>query len=294
MEKLDFAFSNTLRKDVVEIISDKLSNIGIMYRIFSRNKDKESLNNKLRKPKYSEGYKVQDALGVRVVLYFNDDIPIVHKILSEVFRERDKDQSIDPKRTNEFSAIRYNIVYDIPDCILSKEPGYKKETVQQLIDSTFELQIRSVLSEGWHEVEHDLRYKSPGDWDSYNEESRQLNGIYATLETSEWTMIKVFEELAYKHYKNKNWQAMFRNKFRIRMNNHELDSEINVFLNENIDFAKQLYRVSREDFIIKLAANNFTLPLTLNALIYSCNLLCIKNRNFIKITPEFIKSELQG
>ena len=26
-----------------------------------------------------------------------------------------------------------------------------------LIDNTYEIQLRTVLSEGWHEVEHDLR-----------------------------------------------------------------------------------------------------------------------------------------
>ncbi|MBK7959276.1 MAG: hypothetical protein IPK03_14995 [Bacteroidetes bacterium] len=29
-----------------------------------------------------------------------------------------------------------------------------------LVDSTFEVQLRTILSEGWHEIDHDLRYKS--------------------------------------------------------------------------------------------------------------------------------------
>jgi hypothetical protein len=59
------------------------------------------------------------------------------------------------------------------------------------------------------------------DWEGNEVESRKLNGIYATLETSEWTMIKIFDELAYKHYK-KNWNSMLRQKFRLRLTAQEL------------------------------------------------------------------------
>ncbi len=90
----------------------------------------------------------------------------------------------------EFSAVRYNIIYELPLELLNGERNFPGAS--HLIDSTFELQIRSILSEGWHEVEHDLRYKAKQDWIGNDVESRKLNGIYATLETSEWTMIKNF------------------------------------------------------------------------------------------------------
>ncbi|HGU3926376.1 TPA: RelA/SpoT protein, partial [Escherichia coli] len=151
-----------------------------------------------------------------------------------------------------------------------KEYAYTK--VSEKIDSTFELQIRSILSEGWHEVEHDLRYKAQYDWDGHDTESRKLNGIYATLETSEWTMIKIFDELAYKHYKNKNWNGMLRQKLRLRLGTQELHHDIINVLNNNPGVAKDIFRISRKDLLNKMSEKRFSLPINLNTLVYFCNL----------------------
>ena len=45
------------------------------------------------------------------------------------------------------------------------------------IEPTFKIQIRTVFSEGWHEVEHDLRYKCKDDWEGCELYSHTLNGI---------------------------------------------------------------------------------------------------------------------
>jgi ppGpp synthetase/RelA/SpoT-type nucleotidyltranferase len=34
-----------------------------------------------------------------------------------------------------------------------------------LVDNTFEIQFRTTLSEGWHEVDHLMRYKCKPDWE---------------------------------------------------------------------------------------------------------------------------------
>ncbi|HHS9686460.1 RelA/SpoT protein [Raoultella ornithinolytica] len=290
-EKINFSFSDSLRKDIEEIISLKLTSLGIMFRIFSRNKDTTSLNYKLRDSKYGATHKIQDAIGVRIALYFNDDIEIVHHILNTLFSEREKDHSIDIKPTAEFSAVRYNIVYDIPDNLLSKEHSYNKHS--HLIDYTFELQIRSILSEGWHEVEHDLRYKSKSDWSNHDYESRKLNGIYATLETSEWTMIKIFDELAYKHYKSKNWEPMLRQKFRLRMQTVDLNKDIEKYFDNNINVAKEFYRLLRNTVINDMAVNNFSLPINVNTLIYFCNKFYIKDSAISSMTPPIYLDEFE-
>ncbi|HFO5109203.1 TPA: RelA/SpoT protein, partial [Escherichia coli] len=259
---INFSFSDTLRVDIENLISEKLNSLGIMFRLFSRNKDAQSLERKLENPKYGVTHKVQDALGVRIALYFNDDVELVHSILNEIFTEREKDHSIDIMKTAQFSAVRYNIIYELPSHLLLKEYAYTK--VSEKIDSTFELQIRSILSEGWHEVEHDLRYKAQYDWDGHDTESRKLNGIYATLETSEWTMIKIFDELAYKHYKNKNWNGMLRQKLRLRLGTQELHHDIINVLNNNPGVAKDIFRISRKDLLNKMSEKRFSLPINLN------------------------------
>ncbi|WP_413502177.1 hypothetical protein [Serratia proteamaculans] len=173
--------------------------------------------------------------------------------------------------------------------MLDTEYAYKQ--FHEKIDSTFELQIRSVLSEGWHEVEHDLRYKAKYDWDGNDIESRKLNGIYATLETSEWTMIKIFDELAYKHYKKQNWNGMLRQKLRLRLNSQELHSDIICFLNNNLNTAKEIYRIPRKDLLNKMSENGFSLPLNLNTLVYFCNLFFIKDKKLSELTPDVFTDE---
>ena len=99
------------------------------------------------------------------------------------------------------------------------------------IDTTFEIQFRTVFFEGWHEIEHDMRYKSLLSdnefWRGSEELSRILNCILANLELSDWSLVQLFEQLSYNHYKNANWELMLKSKFRIHMDdNSELDPAI--------------------------------------------------------------------
>ena len=65
------------------------------------------------------------------------------------------------------------------------------------IDATFEVQLRTISFEGWHEIEHDMRYKSPYGDDFWREDlSRTLNSVLANLELCDWTTLNVFEKLA--------------------------------------------------------------------------------------------------
>lgn len=48
--------------------------------------------------------------------------------------------------------------------VFSSFPGYLAKTIvnpmlSDYIDDTFEVQVRTNSFEGWHEIEHDLRYK---------------------------------------------------------------------------------------------------------------------------------------
>ena len=58
-------------------IEEQLKKCGLYYRLFSRVKDSESLAQKLNSGEYGDGdtdKKVQDLLGIRVVLYYSDDL----------------------------------------------------------------------------------------------------------------------------------------------------------------------------------------------------------------------------
>lgn len=104
-------------------------------------------------------------------------------------------------------------------------------------------------------------------------------------------MIKIFDELAYKHYKNKNWNGMLRQKLRLRLGTQELHHDIINVLNNNPGVAKDIFRISRKDLLNKMSEKRFSLPINLNTLVYFCNLFFIKNEELIKITPNMFKEE---
>ena len=107
------------------------------------------------------------------------------------------------------------------------------------IDKTFEVQVRTTFSEGWHEVDHDVRYKHKEEWEEHYEFSRELNGIYATLEICDRSMVNLLERLAYKNYKNMQIEAMLRNKFRLRFENPVLSVPLMEFLQKGSGSGKE-------------------------------------------------------
>lgn len=281
--------SETVRKDIVESVTNKLNAIGLMFRVFSRSKDPYSLNRKINSDEnYGVTKKLQDLVGIRIVLYFNDDIDSVRSIASSMYAERSQDVSIDQYKNDEFKALRYNIVYSLSD---SHTEALGLGKLSDKIDNTFELQIRTIFSEGWHEVEHDLRYKCKEDWNGFDPSNRRLNGVYASLETSEWTMIKIFDELAYSHYKGGDISAMIRQKFRLRFSDHNISEALKLILKAD-DLAKKIFRLDRSEIIMLMNKKDYNFPVTVENFIYFCNLLKIRNEAISSITPNLMKEEI--
>ena len=166
--------------ELENMISRELDAGGLLYRIFSRAKERGSVLKKIQNKidEYiREDKKLQDAIGIRIVLYFADDIDICINILKRFFRLLEV--VYDRPDTETFRPQRINTVFELPKGM----DGISKEIRDKCrIDNTIEIQIRTIFSEGWHEVEHDLRYKYKSDWDDEIEMSRDLNGIFAMLE----------------------------------------------------------------------------------------------------------------
>ena len=168
-----------------------------------------------------------------------------------------------------------------------------KDEVFSLIDNTFEIQFRTTLSEGWHEIDHVLRYKCQSDWDDFIEAERMLNGIYATLETSDNALKSLFEDLSYQHYKKQNWEAMLRTKFRLKFIKEQLDNSICEILNNNNELAKSIFKTDRQDVIKQIALSKLHIPLSFNNIVYLLNYLKLKNRDLEGLQPQIIKSEFE-
>lgn len=277
-------------------LTAKLNNCGIMYRVFSRAKTQESILKKLavKGEKYrKEGTKMQDLLGFRVTLYFSDDVQLFRAILkSEKYFHSESANIYD---TETFCPQVLNIICHIPDELIDDFHEIKLAySGSELIDDTYEVQIRTVLSEGWHEVEHDLRYKCAEDWDGHDDYKRLLNGVFATLETSEWSMLSIFENLAHAHYKSMNWDAMLRNKMRIRLvpnNGKALSLEIKQLLTEDRQLAKRIYRTSRKKVLSWIMQSSFSMPLQYDTVMFLINRIEVKDERLIALENPILSEE---
>ncbi|OCB74192.1 hypothetical protein [Flavobacterium crassostreae] len=286
-----------IEKDICSKIYERLDKVGLLYRTFSRVKDNNSITEKIERKKeegkpYSvNGKKIQDIIGIRIVTYFHDDVNLVKEILSSVFKFIDEE--IDEIELTVFKPKRTNII-----CSFDEK---QKEIFEDIInvtnsetlclsDNTFELQLRTILSEGWHEIDHSLRYKTKEEWSKHSEKERLLNGIYANLEVNDLAMKSLFSELAYQHFKEKNWEAMLRNKYRLKFQLSPLKDELRQLLNEDSNLAKQLLKADRSLILDKLSKIDIPLPINFNNIIFFINQVEIKNEKISDLTPSFIKN----
>lgn len=277
-------------RSVATSIDEELSRAGIFFRIFSRVKTSDSMHKKIdaKGLDYYDGVNkyLRDIIGIRVILYFSDDVQIVYSRLKSFFEF--VEETIDNHEETKFAPTRINLVFRLPG-ELGKE--FSEIIRNRNVDSTYEVQLRTILSEGWHEIEHDLRYKCPYDWNSSIDLSRNLNGILASLETSEYSILRLFEQLSYRHYKSKDATAMLRTKFRLRFINYSISQELQDFLGDT--FLRRIFKLDRNDVVQFLFGSNIMVPLTLETFIFIVNYKFIKDDNLIGITPVEIISELK-
>lgn len=274
-------------------IEEALASIGLLCRVFSRGKTPISLERKLlqSKGKYAPGKKlIQDAVGVRVIVYFPEDISIVEELLRSTYQCDDESCTIDVPNASVFSVTRYNLIFRVP---ISWSRDMLPASFEIPVDATFEVQLRTILSEGWHEVEHDLRYKRQRDWNDSDSLSRNLNGVVATLETAEWSMRKIFDDLAYQHYKSKRWEAMLHSALRMRLN-----ADLSPFLSDILDaepaLAKGLLRINRAALFRDLAALAPKLPVTLDNVVFLWNFVHSGNALITNSTPAIARETFEA
>jgi Uncharacterized protein conserved in bacteria len=281
-------------KEIVTDLESVLNKCGVMYHVFFRAKSEFSIKNKLEKKAETykaEGKKMQDLLALRITLYFTDDVELVYDYLKN--QPNFVSESVDTAEVDKFCPKRLNLVMRVPETLKSDiRVAINNTEFPDLIDDTYEIQIRTILSEGWHEVEHDLRYKCKDDWTEYLEESRLLNGIYATLESSEWSMLTLFDRLAYAQYKKGSWDAMMRNKMRLRFADKCLSHEIQNFLSNNKEIAKKIFRTKRSKVLKIVMEKKFSYPLTYDTVLHLLNHIEVKNKELADLEMPVLRSDM--
>ncbi len=280
-------------REISDEISETVNSVGLFNRVFARVKSNQSFQKKLQEKKesYLGGHKkIQDVFGIRISLYFPDDEELAIKLVKRKFIELPDSHSIDAIDKDRFGPQRCNLIFRVPDSLLNSSPIFDYD----FVDNTFEVQFRTIFSEGWHEVEHDLRYKCKDDWREEAQLHRQLNGILATLETCDWAILKIFDELAYKKYKQKEWPSFFRNLLRIKFDDLQFNDSIVAFLNSNPDYAKELLKLDRLILVYSLAKVTTRIPLKMDNVLFVINRAIIKENQLTEKELPVMKAILDN
>ena len=263
-----------------------LNQSGMMFRLFSRVKSTSSLQHKMqiKGHNYRTGKSlIQDMIGIRIVLYFQDDVDALAFYYScgEVVSS-----SIDEFDTCTFRPQRLNLTCNLPAEFVEDFRKALPEEFAPYIDNTYEIQIRTIFSEGWHEVEHDLRYKCKEDWEGCESYSRILNGVIATLETAEWNMKELFDQMARVNFNNKNYRAMLRNKMHLRIKGEEFSANVNQYLLEHTHVAESILNTDRFVIILTLLNHQKPIELTYDNLLFLINRIEINNQELKDMESE--------
>jgi len=280
-----------IEKKLKDKLVNELTRTGLLFRLFSRVKDQNSIEEKFTRKTYSSGGDLmQDLIGFRITTYFSDDLRITVDLCEKLFGK--VELVYDEPDTEVFRPLRKNMICRFP----KEENGFFTDVKNsnskfELIDDTFEIQFRTTLSEGWHEVDHLMRYKCKPDWTELTSESRMLNGIYATLETNDQALKGLFDDIAYHHYKSKKWEAMLRNKLRLRFSLQNLDNEIVNYLNENTEIGKRIFKLNRNKIINTYINSTLTFPITFDNWLFFINYYFLKDQFITSKTPSILIDE---
>ncbi|MCR4715680.1 MAG: hypothetical protein K5656_00730 [Lachnospiraceae bacterium] len=268
------------------IVEERLDQCAFYHRTFSRIKSPESLEHKYQFKRYDENNKIQDLIGIRVDLYFEDDLALCQDILEKSFEfiewaSTESDEG-------EFKATKINGIFRLPRYVKER---ISAETWGLGIDDTFEVQLKTMFFEGWHEIEHDFRYKNEKIWEDRLSYSRYFNSILATLELCDKSMITLFDDLGHDLYKEGHWQEMIQVHFRLKMGDSMLYPEVverfkESYRQETNNLAKQIYKCPRKRLIDALMKRNYRIPVNVNTIVAMLNEFQLHDETLTKIFKE--------
>ena len=283
LQKQDIEEINNVKMSLLNTLVTKLNNAGIYFNSTSRIKSESSLLHKLETGKYSMqegGRKIQDIIGIRINLFYLEDMDICEKILEETFLLDNWSKT--KNEENKFEAQKCNGVFRIPSKYLRNIPA---SVWNKPFDQTFEVQLRTVLFEGWHEIEHEMRYKyklgsdskETDLWTGHEDLSRVMNSIIANLELCDWSIMQIFNSIHDSQYKEKNWENAIRSKYRLRITQDPLKPELREYLDNNPDIVAQFHTVSKRELVEILLNKKYHKELTPDRVIYLINKEIVHN-----------------
>ena len=121
-----------------------------------RVKTSDSLRGKLARPDrhYVDLWDVTDLLGLRVIVYFEDEVERAADLLDSKLALA-LERSIDKRRRADASSFGYRSVHYV--CKVDEK---RADAFGLPREACCEIQIRTMIEHAWAEIEHDLGYKS--------------------------------------------------------------------------------------------------------------------------------------
>lgn len=135
-------------------------------------------------PKYSEPLsQIQDQLGARIVVFYNQDIGRVEGIVKRYYTAIEYKDLV-PESESEFGYFGHHLVLVLPSDVVDENMD------RSLVPRFFELQIKTLFQHAWSEAHHDLGYKPSGDPLSSDQKRR-----VAFTSAQAWGADLMFEQL---------------------------------------------------------------------------------------------------
>lgn len=163
-------------------IDDKLLKIA---EIKGRLKEKESLEEKLKRKHYEDLSDIPDVAGVRIVCLYEPEIEIVSSVIESEFHV--------VKKENKTIELGENLMgYQGSHFVVQLGSNYSGPRYDQVRGLNCEIQVRTVLQDAWSLISHHLVYK--------HESSiplkirRNLNNVMSLLEIAQGVFDSVQEQ----------------------------------------------------------------------------------------------------
>lgn len=170
---------NLLRQKSVEFLS-----------LEARPKSLSSCIQKIERKSYRDPInQITDIVGVRIILYFEHQIPIVSNFIREMFCI-DNENSFD--QNNKLGSDRIGYRSNHLVCHLGEARSHLNE-YQDIHQIKFEVQIRTILQHAWAELAHDRSYKLSGGLPT--EIQRDVNLYAGLLEIADKSFSRIIIEI---------------------------------------------------------------------------------------------------
>ena len=190
-----------IKELILQVLNNSLKENNIVVTaIESRVKTEKSLAGKLalKGYKYKTLSDLTDIVGARIITFFTEDVDKISAIMENKFTV-DWENSIDKRKTYELNSFGYLSLHYI--CSIPKSLYYD-ESMPEVNEFRFEIQMRTALQHVWANMYHDIGYKS--NIEVPTEYLRTLNRLAGMLELADDEFSRIRTSLKDYRYKIQN------------------------------------------------------------------------------------------